>query len=177
MAIKNIFSFVPGYCHYYFDLIGTDDLISELKKTKDRTLAVLDLITTENENSSYQSNKWTTKEVIRHIIDCERIYSYRAFRFSRFDDTGLSGFNEGMYIENSKSSTPILSALREEYLHVRDSSISLYNNMTEEMLDFKGKVDQNIFSARALGFMTIGHNIHHCDFLCQNYLNRKPHTK
>lgn len=164
------FPFTPDYCRYYLDLVETGDLISELEKTKQHTLELFDRIRPENENFSYQSGKWTTKEVLRHIVDCERIYSYRAFRFSRFDETELAGFDEGMYIANLNSSLLNLSGLKEDYLSVRSSTISLFKGMTDEMLDFKGTANQGVFSARALGYMCVGHNIHHCNMLKERYL-------
>ena len=117
--------------------------------------------------------RYHTKEVLRHIIDCERVYSYRALRFSRFDETELSAFDENLYIESIKKIEQNLTDLKDEYENVRKSTIALYRTMTKEMLDFKGKANKVDFTARTLGFMTVGHNLHHCNFLKTNYLNEK----
>ncbi|HEU0125637.1 MAG TPA: DinB family protein, partial [Flavobacterium sp.] len=37
----------------------------------------------------YAEGKWTIKEIIQHVIDTERIFAYRALRFSRNDKTPL----------------------------------------------------------------------------------------
>lgn len=173
MTDKSVYKDAPSYCHYFFDLVETNDLLNELEKSYQLTLDLFKLITPEKENYSYQPNKWTVKEVLRHIIDCERVYTYRAFRFSRFDNTELAGFDENKYIKNFKSTEVSLADLREEYENLRKSTISLFKSMTNEMLDFKGTANKVTFTARALGFMTVGHNIHHCDFIKSNYLNRK----
>jgi len=173
MTDKTIYKDAPDYCHYFFDLIGTNDLISELQKSKQITQDFILTIPEEKGNYAYSENKWTIKEVLRHIIDCERIYTYRALRFSRFDDTELAGFDENDYIANVKNIKFSLSDLLTEYTEVRNATISLFKSMTDEMLDFKGKANNAYFTPRAIGFMTAGHNIHHCNFILTKYLNDK----
>lgn len=173
MTDKRIYRDAPSYCHYFFDLVGTDDLLAELHKSKTQTEGLFLRITPEIENFSYAIGKWTIKEVIRHIIDCERVYTYRALRFSRFDETELSGFDENKYIDNLKPTAYNLADLKDEYTAVRTATIALFKSMTDEMLDFKGKANNVLFTARTLGFMTIGHNIHHCNFIVDNYLGKK----
>ena len=173
MENKAIYKDAPEYCSYYFDLIQSDNLLFEFEKSKELTLRIFKLISPELENFSYEPNKWTIKEVLRHIIDMERIFAYRAFRFSRLDDTELSSVEENDYIENVKQINIKLSDLQEEYLAVRNSTISIYRNITTEMLDFKGTANKQTYTARTLGFAMIGHNIHHCNFIEAKYLKEK----
>lgn len=173
MNNKTIYNDAPAYCKYYFDLIETDDLFSEFEKSKELTLDIFKLISPELENYSYQPSKWTTKEVLRHIIDMERVFAYRAFRFSRFDDTELSGVEENDYIENVDQTDIKISDIQEEYLAVRNSTLWIYRNITSDMLDFKGRANQQKYTARTLGFAMIGHNFHHCNFMKSNYLTHK----
>lgn len=169
MTNKSIYKDAPPYCHYFFDLVKTDNLLAELELSKQTTLDIFELINPVKENYAYEPNKWTTKEVIRHIIDCERVYTYRALRFSRFDDTELAGFDEDKYIAQIKSINHNLADLRNEYLAVRNASISLFKAMDHDMLDFKGRANNAYFTARAIGFMTVGHNLHHCNIIKTRY--------
>jgi uncharacterized damage-inducible protein DinB len=173
MIDKTIYKDAPQYCHYFFDLVKTDDLVTELEKSYHLTQQLFTQITPKKENFSYQSNKWTIKEVIRHIIDCERVYTYRAFRFSRFDNTELAGFDENEYIENIKQAEQSFVELIDEYDNVRKSSIALFKTMTNEMLDFIGTANKVTFTARTIGFMIVGHNIHHINFIKTKYLYGK----
>ena len=173
MNNKALYKDAPEYCGYFFDLIKSDDLLSEFEKSKALTLDVFSSIPASLENYSYQPDKWTTKEVLRHIIDMERIFAYRAFRFSRFDDTNLSGVEENDYIKNAKQTEINLSDLQEEYLAVRNSTIWIYKNSEPKMLDFKGTANAQTYTARTLGFAMIGHNIHHCNFIKTKYLSEK----
>jgi uncharacterized damage-inducible protein DinB len=36
----------------------------------------------------YDYDKWTIKDILVHLIDCERIFVYRATRMARNDQTG-----------------------------------------------------------------------------------------
>ncbi len=172
MKNKAIYKDAPPYSKYFFDLIQTDDLIAEFEKSKEFTLHVFKQTPTELENHAYQPNKWTTKEVLRHIIDMERVFAYRAFRFSRFDETALSGVEENDYIQNIKPIDLNLADLQEEYLAVRKSTVLIYKNINTPMLDFKGTANNQTYTARSLGFAMIGHNIHHCNFIKTHYLKQ-----
>ncbi len=173
MKNKAIYKDAPEFNRYFFDLIQSDDLLSEFEKSKELTLDTFKLISPELENYAYEPNKWTIKEVLRHIIDMERIFAYRAFRFSRFDDTDLAGVEENDYNEKVQQSDVKLSDLEEEYLAVRNSTVLIYKNISSEMLDFRGTANEQTYTARTLGFAMIGHNIHHCNYIRTKYLDEK----
>lgn len=170
MKNKLVYNDAPDYCHYFFDLIETDNLLEELQKSYLKTKELFEIIIPGQENHAYLPNKWTVKEVLRHIIDCERVYAYRALRFSRFDNTALAGFDENMYADIIRGNDASIMDLKSEYHNIRMSTKALFKSMSDEMLDFKGTANNVSFSARALGFMTIGHNLHHVNFIRTNYL-------
>lgn len=172
MKDKTIYKDAPAYAAYFFDLIESDDLFAEFEKSKELTLDVFKLITPELENYAYQPGKWTVKEVLRHIIDMERVFADRAFRFSRLDDTPQPGVEENDYAANAKQDHIKLSDLQEEYLAVRNSTVWVYRNMEDEKLNFKGLANDQPYTAMTLGFGCIGHNIHHCNFIKTKYLNK-----
>lgn len=160
----------PSYCDKYFSLIDSDDLLAALEQSKKSTIEIMLSIPAIKENHSYAANKWSVKMVFNHIIDCERVYAYRALRFSRRDNTELQGFDEDQYALNANTEIRALHDIKEEFELVRASTISLYSYMSNEMLDFKGIANKVIFTPRSLGWMAVGHNIHHCNFVKKKYL-------
>lgn len=46
----------------------------------------------------YAPGKWSVKEVLGHLTDAERIFSYRLLRIGRGDATPLPGFDENSYV-------------------------------------------------------------------------------
>jgi hypothetical protein len=159
----------PQYCHYYFDLVTTDNLVLALQESKQHCLQVFSQISPEKENYAYDPGKWTTKEVLRHIIETDRILSYRALRFSRFDANPLPGFNENAYIENTRDMQYSMQSVLKEFESLRESIIQMYIPMTDEMLQFKGTANGLQYSPLALGFMVAGHTLHHCKVLQERY--------
>jgi hypothetical protein len=65
------------------------------------------------------------KDIIQHLIDTERIFSYRAMRISRNDKTPLASFDEDDYINNTNANERNLQGLLTEMALVRQSTIAL----------------------------------------------------
>ena len=96
--------------------------------------------------------------------------AYRAFRFSRKDATALSSFNENDYATNDNTHNKTLTNLVAEYIAVRAATLSLYSNITTDMLSFEGNANNVIVTAQSIGWFIIGHNTHHCNVLQERYL-------
>jgi uncharacterized damage-inducible protein DinB len=170
MITKPSYNDAPDYCAYYFDLVTEQDLIAALKRTTVETVQLFAAVPAEKEDYKYAQDKWTIKQLLRHLIDCERVYAYRMMRFSRLDDTELPGFDESNYAQNDNTAQVSLQRLIAEYKAVRETTIYLLKGMNNAMLDFKGKANGRTSTARAWGWMAAGHNIHHCTILKERYL-------
>lgn len=115
--------------------------------------------------------EWTIKEILLHIIDDERIYSYRALRFARGDTTELPGFEQDEYVTYSDANARSIESLFEEYSAVRAATISLFNNLPDEALTRAGTANGHIMSVRAAAYHIAGHELHHLNSIQQNYLS------
>ncbi len=160
----------PEIYHPFLDLVTTDRLTVALADSGEATLRLFSSFPATVADHAYAPGKWTVREVLRHIIDCERIYAYRALRLSRFDTAPLMGFDENAYAEAVRPVCAGMDGLLEEYGHVRAASICLFRDMNDAMLDFKGTVNGLAMTARVLGFLTAGHNLHHCNVIRDKYL-------
>jgi hypothetical protein len=167
----------PEYYRYYLGLVSEQDLISALKNSLHNTLSLFGSVPDGKENYSYAPGKWTVKEVFSHIIDTERIFGYRALRFSRKDDTQLPGYEENSYAPNSNCINRSLEKMLEEYNYLRLSGISLFESMTDEMLDYSGIANDLRLNARQIGFMMCGHNLHHNKVVEERYLHKIPQAQ
>jgi len=161
---------IPSYYLNYTKLTEGNDLIKTLDESNSITLDLLKNIPVSKEDYAYAAGKWSIKQVMSHIIDSERVFAYRALRFSRRDATVLPGFEENDYAENANVSGRNLDDIKNEYLAVRDSTIQLYRYMTTDMLDFKGFANEVSVTARAIGWIIAGHNVHHCNVIKDRYL-------
>lgn len=118
----------------------------------------------------YADGKWSIKEVIQHIIDTERIFAYRALRIARQDQTPLPGFDQDDYVAPSKANKRSIESLLQEYASVRIATKSLFDSFDNEMLISIGTASNSNLSARAAGFIIIGHENHHCEVIRERYL-------
>jgi uncharacterized damage-inducible protein DinB len=119
---------------------------------------------------AYADGKWTVKELLQHIIDAERIFSYRALRIARKDETPLPGFDENTYAPASKASQRSLQSLKDEFAAVRKSTDILLSTFDEDQLSQKGTASNQPVTANAIAFIMFGHMLHHKQVLEERYL-------
>ncbi len=125
-------------------------------------------------NFRYAPGKWTVKEVLGHITDAERIFTYRALRIARGDQTPLPSFEQDDYVKNGGFAARTLGDLVEEFGAVRSASIALCRSFNEEAWSRRGVASQKQVTVRALGFITAGHQIHHRMVLEEQYFPAIP---
>ncbi len=161
----------PPYYERYISNLSSDlDLFEELEASHHYFIKFVQDIPMEKHDYSYDTGKWTIKEIIQHLIDCERVFAYRALRFSRNDKTELAGFDQNDYVENSNANQRHLKDLLMEFSLVRHSTLSLFKSFTKDALQRKGTANKVEMSVRALGFMIIGHQEHHKKVFQERYL-------
>ncbi len=159
----------PHYKRYILAL-GEVDLFEILTASSEELLKTIKDLSEEKMVFRYDEGKWSIKELLQHIIDTERIMSYRALRFSRNDATELQGFDENWYVENSNGNKRNSTDLLEEFICTRRASISLFKSFTEEMFLMTGTANGSDITVRALGFIIAGHQMHHLKIIKERYL-------
>lgn len=157
----------------YIDLAPSGDLLVELDKNLQEIGAFFKEIPENLHNFKYDDNKWTIKEVLAHIIDSERVFSYRALVCLRMDDKiTLPTMDENSYAANHDVSERTLADLIEEFELVRKSIVKLYISAHEKNYDFKANSSSGKITARALGFAIIGHALHHKNVILEKYFTK-----
>lgn len=156
--------------HGYIKMVPQDDIKAAFSSKDNNLIAFLSSIPESKYDYRYAENKWTVKEVLQHIIDAERVFTYRALRFARKDQTPLPGFDENLFADNSKASAREWNDLVEEFKHVRRSSELFFNSLDEDQLEAGGISSNNPIYVRALGYIIIGHALHHQKILAERYL-------
>jgi uncharacterized damage-inducible protein DinB len=161
---------VPNHYKNYVKQIDETDLLQALRISGHRALELLHAIPQDKPDFRYAPEKWTIREVLCHMLDAERIFTYRALRFARKDNTPLASFDENLYAPQANASGRSLSKIAAEMGHVRSSTIDLFESFTPEMLMRKGPSGTSEISVMALGFIIAGHETHHCHILKERYL-------
>lgn len=158
------------YYGRYIDLVPSGNIVDTLGQQMTDTLNLIAGVTEEQSLYRYAEGKWSIKEVIGHIIDCERIFAYRALRLARNDQTPLSGFEQDDYVTNGGFDQRQLSDLAKEYEHVRESTIDLFKGLGQDAWGRRGKANEVEVSVRAIAWITGGHELHHTGVIKSKYL-------
>lgn len=161
---------VPEYFHRYIGHVKENDLAEAISNQTKRFVSLLESIPVEKRDYKYAEDKWTTKEVLQHIIDTERIFAYRALRIARKDSTPLPGFDENQFANNSNASSRNWDDLIEEFKVVRRSSEILLKSFNNDQMEASGTAGGKSVYVLAIGFMIPGHAAHHENIIKERYL-------
>jgi uncharacterized damage-inducible protein DinB len=160
----------PEYYDKYISKVISQDPLRELKRSKQQMLNMMRRLSRKQLAYRYEEGKWTIKEILVHIMDGERVFSYRALTFARQDQTELPGFDEKSWAPNSKATARKTRSILKEYSALRDSTIALFDNMDKEMLNSTGTANGNKISVRSLVYVIAGHEIHHMGVIRDKYI-------
>jgi len=159
-----------SYYGTYIDKAESATIVEGLQLGKQGFVDFVNSIPEEKLAFAYAEEKWTIAEVLQHIIDTERIFSYRALRFARNDKSPLIGFDQDQYVPNSNANSYSKEEFIGDFEATRNSTIALFRGFTGEMLTQIGEASGSPMSARAAGYILSGHQVHHLDIIKERYL-------
>jgi hypothetical protein len=144
------------YYGKYIELVPDGPIVDVLRSQMSETLKLLRSIPEAKGSHAYAPGKWTIKEVVGHVTDGERVFSYRALRFARADATALPGFDENQYTPNGEI--------------VRRPTAALFEGLPKDAATRMGTASNNPVSVQALAYIIAGHERHHVKLLRERYL-------
>lgn len=157
------------YYSRYIELVPEGNLVDLLVEQQLDTLGMLRRVDEERGTYAYAPGKWTIKEVIGHMSDAERVFSYRALRFARADATPLASFDENTYVRAGRFNDRRVGSLIDEFQSIRAATVHLFRYLSDEELTRTGVASGNPISVRALGYIIAGHERHHANLLRERY--------
>lgn len=161
---------VPQFYKNYVKQIEETDVLQALRLSGFRSQVMIHSIPADKIDYRYADGKWSVRELLCHILDAERIFTYRALRFARNDRTNLHPFDENSYAPEANAGGRSLKKIADEFTHLRASTVDMFESFTEEMLHRRGTANNNEMSVLALGFIIAGHEAHHRKILTERYL-------
>jgi uncharacterized damage-inducible protein DinB len=161
----------PEYFETYIKLVPEGNIFEELTASYIETMELLTSLDLETLHFRYAPGKWNILEVMQHVMDSERIFTYRALCIARGEQNPLPGFDENMYAQNSQASQRNIDDMMREFSLLRACSIELFKSLTPEQLQLTGIANNKTVSVNALAFILLGHEIHHRLIIEQRYLN------
>ena len=161
----------------YIRAAEDDDLMVSLQKNTKKFRKLLKKLPHEKVDYAYAEGKWTIRELVQHIIDAERVFSYRAIWFARKDPSPLPGFEENDWAVNSKSGQRKWKDLVNEFEFLRASTEFMFASFDEEQLLSLGMASGKTANVAGLGFVCAGHVEHHIKIIKERYLDKEDKKK
>jgi uncharacterized protein (TIGR03083 family) len=158
------------YYSTYIDQVPPGDILTHLADQIERTVTLVRDLTPEQASFRPTPADWSVKEVICHLSDSERIFSYRALRIARTDPTPLPGFDQEPYVPATGADSRPLADLLAEFAAVRHATLWLFRSLPPEAWTRLGTASDSPVSVRALAYIIAGHENHHVRSLKEEYL-------
>ncbi|UZJ81213.1 DinB family protein [Fictibacillus sp. KU28468] len=155
----------------YVKLVPEGDIVTILKEQIKDTVSLLSSFSEAESEYRYAPDKWSIKEVIGHMIDNERIMSYRLLCIARGETASLPSYHDEEYVREADFDSQTLKDLLDHLTSIRQSTVYLVNSLSEEALKRRGAANHSEITARAIVTILAGHEIHHCNILKERYLN------
>jgi hypothetical protein len=153
----------------YITKVPTENIGAQLAEQLREVEQVFETVTDQDARFRYAEGKWSMKEIIGHLCDAERIFSYRLLRIARGDATPLPGFDENAYVPAARFDDRPLPMLLTEFRAIRMSTMSLVEGLPANGWSLWGEASGNPVTARALAYIIVGHVAHHLGVLRERY--------
>jgi len=161
---------VGDYYFTYIDKVGDGDIRTLIAAQTAEALALFDSISEEQSRHRYAPGKWSIREVLGHVNDCERLFTFRAFWFARGLGAPLPSFDQDAAAAGAGSDERSWRSHVDEFRAVRAATEALFTHMPDAAWTRRGVASDNPFSVRSLAYITAGHVTHHVLGLRGQYL-------
>ncbi len=153
----------------YISLVPELNVLTVLEGQGGAVRAVLPGMTAERERFRYAPEKWSVREVLGHLADCERVFGYRALAIGRGEKQPLPGFDEDAYMLNAGFDERPAAEIVAEFAAVRDANLTMLRAFDDEAWGRLGTSNGATISVRALAWIMAGHVRHHLAVLSERY--------
>ncbi|GAC1649455.1 MAG: DinB family protein [Gemmatimonadaceae bacterium] len=160
------------YAPFYAGYVGrvpAGDVEALLGAQLDATLEHAKSLLATRADFAYAPGKWTVREVVGHLADAERIFTYRMLRIARGDLTPLPGFEQQDYVRAGGFDRRSLANLADELQAIRRATVALVASLDPDALARRGIASGAEITVRALVYIVVGHERHHLEVLRARY--------
>jgi hypothetical protein len=160
------------YYSTYVDKVPDGDIRQILETQAVDVPALLEAIPAAQADYRYAADKWSMREVLAHLNDCERLFVFRAFWFARGFSGPLPSFDQNVAMSTAAAGQRSWAHHIDEFRAVRASTLALFRTLPVDAWDRRGVASDNPVTVRALAYITAGHVSHHISLLSERYLSQ-----
>lgn len=164
----------PYYANY-IGMVPEGDVLDLMTRQVKETTKLLAGIPDAKAGYRYAPGKWSIKGLVGHVVDSERVFSYRALSIGRGDPSPLPGFDEKAWAQVSNADERPLKELIKDYEAARQATLALFRSLPADGWARRGTANNYPVTVRALAWIILGHERHHLKILRERYLGA-PHA-
>jgi len=149
---------------YYFEyirLVGDGHVLKLLERQIAESAAFLAAFTREQALWREAPGEWNVVEIVGHVADTERVFSYRALRIARADPVMWTKVEFGDYAAAANFQERSLPDVVAEYAAVRAAFVALLRGLDDAAWKRRAPADWTLRSVRAIAYAMAGHELHH----------------
>ena len=162
--------YAPALADYVAEIRDDEDVVEVLATQREEVSARAGSAPGLRGDYRYAPGKWSLKEVLGHLSDTERVFTYRALRIGRGDTTPLPGFDDQAWIAELGADRLTLAEMVEEWGQVREATLALFRHLPPGAWQRRGTASGRPISVRALAYVIAGHTRHHLKVVAERYL-------
>ena len=159
-----------SYYSKYIDRVSSDDIVTVLTTQLEETVDLLSDISEEQSLYRYATDKWSMRELLGHVNDTERVFTFRALWFARGFQDPLPSYDQEVAVAAAESDKVSWTSHIDEFRAVRSASVALFRNLPAEAWLRSGIASDNSVTVHALAYIIAGHASHHLAILRERYL-------
>ena len=158
------------YYFTYINQVDPGDIRDILEAQGREALSMLAEIPESRADYRYAPEKWTIRQVVNHVNDAERVFSYRALWFARGFEAPLPSYDQNIAIASANVDMRSLRDHVEEFRAIRSATVPLFRHLPDDAWDRRGVASSHPVTVRALAYIIAGHVAHHLKILRERYL-------
>ncbi len=160
---------VPPFYRGYVEPLPENGIEAYLKEQCSSFVSWMKELPKAAYQETYGKDKWTVAEVIGHLIDAERVFSFRIMSIARGEQGALPGFDQNAYVVEGRFNQRDSESLIEEFTALRAANLALINSLDDTAAHKEGNANEVNMSISTIVYIMAGHVRHHMHIFKEKY--------
>lgn len=160
---------VPPFYRGYVEPLPEEGIEDYIEEQGNAFVEWMRELSEESFGYAYADGKWTVAEVIGHIIDAERVFSFRVMSIARGEKGALPGFDQNEYVVEGRFNHRDSSSLIDEFSALRNANLALLRSLDEKAMGSVGNANGTEMSLATIVYIMAGHVRHHMNIFKEKY--------
>jgi len=159
----------PSFAENYIRLAGVNNPLEIFRQHQSAIHQYILSIPAEKATFRYAPEKWSVQEVIQHLTDTERVFTYRLLCIIRGETATLPPFDQDQFVLATRTFPVSWQQTILEWESVRIATGYLLDSIKELSWENQIGVGDYTINARSIGLILTGHILHHQIILQERY--------